>query len=160
MSECDSDAFNRQTVVETCNMFYCNKSKCDHVKCRQARESWNATNVETKSDGTLKTNKKCTSSSLYSVLQSGIAGGHWKPTKCPSKRKIAIIIPFRDREKHLCVLLKNLIPMLVVQQSEFRIFVAEQVQKHIYLFSCVECAMTCLIKIYLNNFIVGWKRYI
>jgi len=53
-------------------------------------------------------------------------GGHYSPPNCTSKDKVAIIIPFRDREEHLRIFLFNLIPVLKRQQVEFNIFVVEQ----------------------------------
>lgn len=53
-------------------------------------------------------------------------GGWWKPETCKSWQKVAIIIPYRDRWKHLKILLKRLHPMLIRQQVHYRIFVIEQ----------------------------------
>ncbi|XP_071958147.1 beta-1,4-galactosyltransferase 6-like [Antedon mediterranea] len=55
-----------------------------------------------------------------------IPGGHWKPTDCLPRWKVAIIIPFRDRYSHLPIFLKHIIPMLHRQKLEFGIFVIEQ----------------------------------
>lgn len=138
MAECDTGViYNSNTTMETCNMFYCSKSKCGHVQCHQGGETWNRPNIHTNTDGVLEANKnRCTSFSFSSARRRGIVGGHWRPSRCRSKRQVAIVIPFRDREQHLCSLLKNLIPILIVQQSEFRIFVVEQVQNHTDL-SCL-----------------------
>ena len=54
-------------------------------------------------------------------------GGYWKPQDCYARDRIAIIIPFRDRQSHLNILLKYLHPFLQRQQIEYRIFVVEQV---------------------------------
>uniref|UniRef100_A0A0B7A0Q6 Beta-1,4-galactosyltransferase n=1 Tax=Arion vulgaris TaxID=1028688 RepID=A0A0B7A0Q6_9EUPU len=54
-------------------------------------------------------------------------GGRYKPSDCVSRHRVAIIIPFRNREEHLMILLKNLIPMLSRQQLDYGIFVIEQV---------------------------------
>ncbi|XP_065063165.1 beta-1,4-galactosyltransferase 1-like [Rhopilema esculentum] len=54
-------------------------------------------------------------------------GGHWKPSECKPRRKVAIIIPFRNREKHLAILLRYLHPILQKQKLEYRIFVVEQI---------------------------------
>lgn len=56
-------------------------------------------------------------------------GGWWKPETCKSWQKVAIIIPYRDRWKHLKILLKRLHPMLIRQQVHYRIFVIEQVRE-------------------------------
>uniref|UniRef100_A0A915L353 Beta-1,4-N-acetylgalactosaminyltransferase n=1 Tax=Romanomermis culicivorax TaxID=13658 RepID=A0A915L353_ROMCU len=53
-------------------------------------------------------------------------GGVWQPSNCESREKIAIIIPFRDRQAHLKRLLEYLIPMLKRQYLNFRFVVTEQ----------------------------------
>ncbi|KAH3898150.1 beta-1,4-N-acetylgalactosaminyltransferase bre-4-like isoform X2 [Dreissena polymorpha] len=55
-----------------------------------------------------------------------ISGGTWKPRDCFARQRVAIIIPFRDRRKHLEQLQYYLIPMLKRQQLNFRFFVVEQ----------------------------------
>ena len=66
-----------------------------------------------------------------SKLQKSIGevepGGYWKPKDCYARDRVAIIIPFRDRQSHLNILLKYLHPFLQRQQIEYRIFVVEQV---------------------------------
>lgn len=56
-----------------------------------------------------------------------IPGGWYKPIKCKSKNRVAIIIPYRDREIHLSIFLKNIHPFLMKQQIEYGIFVIEQI---------------------------------
>lgn len=53
-------------------------------------------------------------------------GGLYTPPDCISRGRVAIIIPFRDREEHLRVLLHNLHPMLQRQQLDYGIYVIEQ----------------------------------
>jgi len=53
-------------------------------------------------------------------------GGHYKPPHCKSKDRVAIILPFRDREEHLRTFLYNIHPFLKRQQIEYTIFVIEQ----------------------------------
>lgn len=53
-------------------------------------------------------------------------GGKGCPTNCTARHRVAIIIPFRDRPKHLQTLLYNLHPMLLRQQIDYQIFVIEQ----------------------------------
>jgi len=53
-------------------------------------------------------------------------GGRSKPASCRSKDRVAIIVPFRDREEHLRTFLYNILPFLKRQQIEFNIFVIEQ----------------------------------
>ncbi|KAK2186027.1 hypothetical protein NP493_216g03032 [Ridgeia piscesae] len=42
---------------------------------------------------------------------------------------VAVIIPYRDREDHLILLLSQLHPVLQRQQLDYRIFVVEQVNR-------------------------------
>ncbi|MFH4980415.1 hypothetical protein AB6A40_007124 [Gnathostoma spinigerum] len=53
-------------------------------------------------------------------------GGHWKPEKCKARYKVAIIIPYRDRQSHLVRLIDFLVPILVRQFLDFRFIVTEQ----------------------------------
>ncbi|XP_071478688.1 beta-1,4-galactosyltransferase 6-like [Diadema antillarum] len=55
-----------------------------------------------------------------------LPGGHWIPTSCQARWKVAIIIPFRDRFQHLPIFLRHIVPLLQRQQLEFSIFVTEQ----------------------------------
>jgi len=66
-------------------------------------------------------------------LASGMTeGGHWEPSECVARQRTAIIIPFRDRRRHLHILLHYLIPVMKRQQIEFRIFVIEQVLSYFH----------------------------
>lgn len=53
-------------------------------------------------------------------------GGLYTPPDCIARERVAIIIPFRDREEHLRILLHNLHPMLQRQQLDYGIYVVEQ----------------------------------
>ncbi|KAK0078864.1 hypothetical protein PV325_002020, partial [Microctonus aethiopoides] len=53
-------------------------------------------------------------------------GGTHLPSNCIARHKVAIIIPFRDRMRHLETLLFNLHPILLRQQIDYEIFVIEQ----------------------------------
>uniref|UniRef100_A0A914DZJ8 Beta-1,4-N-acetylgalactosaminyltransferase n=1 Tax=Acrobeloides nanus TaxID=290746 RepID=A0A914DZJ8_9BILA len=53
-------------------------------------------------------------------------GGHWKPAHCQARHKVAIIIPYRDRQSHLIRLLDFLVPMLKKQLLDYRFIVTEQ----------------------------------
>ncbi len=56
-----------------------------------------------------------------------VDGGHFKPAVCVARRRVAIIVPCRDREKILRAFLLHMHPLLQRQQIEYRIFVVEQV---------------------------------
>uniref|UniRef100_A0A914WD67 Beta-1,4-N-acetylgalactosaminyltransferase n=1 Tax=Plectus sambesii TaxID=2011161 RepID=A0A914WD67_9BILA len=53
-------------------------------------------------------------------------GGHWKPSHCVARHKVAVIVPFRDRQSHLSRLLDFLVPLLKRQMLDFRFIVTEQ----------------------------------
>ncbi|XP_046582214.1 beta-1,4-N-acetylgalactosaminyltransferase bre-4-like [Haliotis rubra] len=53
-------------------------------------------------------------------------GGRFKPLGCIARHRVAIIVPYRDRESYQKILLNNLHPMLRRQQLDYGIFVVEQ----------------------------------
>jgi len=55
-------------------------------------------------------------------------GGSWTPESCVPRHRVAVIIPFRDRQLHLRTLLTILHPMLQRQMLQYTIFVVEQVR--------------------------------
>uniref|UniRef100_A0AC34QJW7 Beta-1,4-N-acetylgalactosaminyltransferase n=1 Tax=Panagrolaimus sp. JU765 TaxID=591449 RepID=A0AC34QJW7_9BILA len=61
---------------------------------------------------------------LYPDLESG---GHWMPKNCQAKHRVAIIVPYRDRESQLKVFLRHLHGFLRRQNLDYAIFVVEQV---------------------------------
>ncbi|XP_069107745.1 beta-1,4-N-acetylgalactosaminyltransferase bre-4-like [Argopecten irradians] len=70
--------------------------------------------------------QNCNTTCRLGSKQAVIPGGYWRPQACVSRHKVLIVIPFRDRRRHLTILLQNLVGMLQRQQLEFRILVAEQ----------------------------------
>uniref|UniRef100_A0A3Q0KG92 Beta-1,4-galactosyltransferase n=2 Tax=Schistosoma mansoni TaxID=6183 RepID=A0A3Q0KG92_SCHMA len=54
-----------------------------------------------------------------------VCEGSWKPG-CVSTQKIAVIIPYREREKHLKLLLPRLHALLLRQNMPYYVFVIEQ----------------------------------
>ncbi|XGW05305.1 hypothetical protein V3C99_016015 [Haemonchus contortus] len=54
-------------------------------------------------------------------------GGHYIPDGCKPMNRVAIIIPFRDRESHLHILLNNMHPFLTNQMLDYSIIVVEQI---------------------------------
>ena len=56
------------------------------------------------------------------------AGGHWSPSDCIPRQRLALIIPYKDRATHLHVFLNHYHRMLQRQKIEYRIFVSEQVR--------------------------------
>lgn len=53
-------------------------------------------------------------------------GGYYKPTKCISRDRVAIIVPVRKRDEQIPIFLKNLHPLLMRQQIEHQIFIIHQ----------------------------------
>ncbi|XP_061842457.1 beta-1,4-galactosyltransferase 4-like isoform X2 [Nerophis lumbriciformis] len=53
-------------------------------------------------------------------------GGHYRPHDCRARHRTAIIIPYRNRERHLKYLLYNLHPFLQRQQLDYRIYIINQ----------------------------------
>ncbi|KAH3898130.1 hypothetical protein DPMN_022349 [Dreissena polymorpha] len=69
---------------------------------------------------------------FYKEYSDIISGGAWQPSECVARQRVAIVIPFRDRQKHLEQLQYNLIPILKRQQLNFRFFVVEQNGNHTF----------------------------
>jgi hypothetical protein len=67
--------------------------------------------------------------SLYPALE---AGGHNQPNDCLSRHRVAIIVPYRDRETQLRVFLHNLHAFLQKQQLDYAIFIVEQVSNQTF----------------------------
>nr|CAB3224889.1 beta-1,4-galactosyltransferase 2-like [Phallusia mammillata] len=55
-----------------------------------------------------------------------LKGGCYVPTACKPLQKVAVIIPFKDRDAHLKTLLYYLHPILKRQKTKYCIYVAEQ----------------------------------
>lgn len=53
-------------------------------------------------------------------------GGQYRPRECRARDRVAIIVPYRDREQHLPIFLKNLHPFLMKQQIEYGVYIVEQ----------------------------------
>ncbi|OXB68896.1 hypothetical protein ASZ78_005333 [Callipepla squamata] len=55
-----------------------------------------------------------------------VAEGRYHPTECSALQRVAILIPHRNRERHLLYLLEHLHPFLQRQQLEYGIYVIHQ----------------------------------
>jgi N-terminal region of glycosyl transferase group 7 len=71
----------------------------------------------------------------HSVSQSDgrstmTSAGRWRPSWCIPRHRIAVLVPFRNRDKDLSVLLNVLHTHLRRQHLDYVIIVIEQVDKH------------------------------
>jgi hypothetical protein len=55
------------------------------------------------------------------------SGGRWTPKDCNSRHKVAIIVPYRDREPHLKLFLNHMHSFLQQQSIEYSIYIIEEV---------------------------------
>uniref|UniRef100_H2XTR1 Beta-1,4-galactosyltransferase n=1 Tax=Ciona intestinalis TaxID=7719 RepID=H2XTR1_CIOIN len=53
-------------------------------------------------------------------------GGRFKPAQCVPRHKVAIIVPHRNRERHLRQFLKAIHPVMQRQQADYGVFVVHQ----------------------------------
>lgn len=58
-----------------------------------------------------------------------VSKGQYHPTECSALQRVAILIPHRNREKHLLYLLEHLHPFLQRQQLDYGIYVIHQVRQ-------------------------------
>jgi len=56
-------------------------------------------------------------------------GGFWRPKYCNARKKVAFLIPFRNRWEQLNTFLNHMHPIFQKQQLDYRIFVIEQTGK-------------------------------
>ena len=56
-------------------------------------------------------------------------GGRWKPLHCLAQHKIALIVPYRNRKKHLETFINYMHGFLQAQLIEYSIYVVEQTPK-------------------------------
>ena len=54
-------------------------------------------------------------------------GGVWRPRTCRSRDRVALVVPYRDRDAHLRTFLDNIHPFLQRQQLHYAVYVVEQV---------------------------------
>ena len=60
----------------------------------------------------------------YDVVR---CNGHFKPSSCQARQKVALIVPFRDRYGHLKVFLNHIHPFLMRQQLDYKVFLIDLV---------------------------------
>lgn len=59
-------------------------------------------------------------------------GGWYRPSNCKSRQNIAVVIPYRDRDTNLRLLLRYLHPLLQRQARSYRIVLVEQVNFNLF----------------------------
>lgn len=59
-----------------------------------------------------------------------LAGGTWRPTDCQPKQKVAILVPYRDRDEDLRIFLHNIHSFMQAQLLEYTVYLIEQVLCH------------------------------
>jgi hypothetical protein len=62
----------------------------------------------------------------YENIFKNSAGGHWKPQNCQANFKVAIIVPYRDRDVHLKLFLNHMHKILPNQLIDYSIYIIEQ----------------------------------
>lgn len=65
-------------------------------------------------------------SSNWTPALNLLEGGEWQPLHCTSRYLVAIVVPYRNREEHLKVFLRNIHPFLQQQNIHYKIYVVEQ----------------------------------
>ena len=55
-------------------------------------------------------------------------GGLSSPLECKSRYKVAIIVPYRNRETNLKIFLRHMHPFLIKQQLDYGIYLIEPIQ--------------------------------
>ncbi|CAG5874369.1 beta-1,4-galactosyltransferase 4 [Menidia menidia] len=60
------------------------------------------------------------------IANKGVTEGEYEPSDCTARQSVAILIPHRNRERHLLYLLHHLHPFLQRQQLHYAIYVIQQ----------------------------------
>ncbi|KAG6447659.1 hypothetical protein O3G_MSEX005107 [Manduca sexta] len=70
--------------------------------------------------------KKMSKKSIDKLFSEVQMGGYYYPKKCHSRHKVAILVPYRNRERNLYIFTHYMHPFLIKQELEYRIFIIEQ----------------------------------
>lgn len=75
-----------------------------------------------------------TTSELFSSDSNYIrtGSGRWRPAECRPRHRVAIIIPYKNREDNLNYLLTHMHPFLQRQELEYQIFIVEQANDELF----------------------------
>jgi len=63
---------------------------------------------------------------MENLFPSLLPGGRFKPPQCKPRHKVAVIVPYRDREDHLKAFLLNIHRFLQRQENEYGVYIIEQ----------------------------------
>ena len=66
---------------------------------------------------------------MYSNFQTLKKGGQSSPDKCLSRHKVAIIVPYRNREMNLMIFLRHMHPFLMKQNIDYGIYIIEPLKE-------------------------------
>jgi hypothetical protein len=65
---------------------------------------------------------------IFSKELTGLENGLWRPLNCESTSRVAIIVPYRDRDIHLRLFLNHMHNFLQKQLVDYAIYVIEEVE--------------------------------
>ncbi|XP_062617600.1 beta-1,4-galactosyltransferase 1-like [Saccostrea cucullata] len=52
-------------------------------------------------------------------------GGQFRLANCEARQKVALLVPFRDRQEHLTIFINHMHPFLMRQQLEYKIYIID-----------------------------------
>jgi hypothetical protein len=116
LSELDVLQLKETTTTE--KKFFGNGMSSELKVCRVIPPNHGAVKVQTDNIPSMEEMEK-----TYSFLEDG---GHFKPNQCIARHRVAIIVPFPDREEHLRTFLFYMHSFLPRQQVDYGIFIVEQ----------------------------------
>ncbi|ELT94785.1 hypothetical protein CAPTEDRAFT_92989 [Capitella teleta] len=59
-------------------------------------------------------------------------GGHWTPEECAARQRVAMVVPYRNREDHLRIFVSYMHRFMQAQYLEYQIFVVEQASPDVF----------------------------
>ncbi|KAJ1351074.1 hypothetical protein KIN20_007017 [Parelaphostrongylus tenuis] len=81
-------------------------------------------------------------------------GGHYIPQECKARSSIAVVVPFRDREAHLKILLNHMHYFLTKQKLDYSIIVVEQIDQTFNRAKLLNIGFVEALKLY------GWQCFL
>lgn len=80
----------------------------------------------------------------WTVIESRyktVVNGSHRPEKCTARHKVALLIPYRNRARHLRIFLNHMHAFLIKQQLDYGIYIVEIVGPHIW--KQMFCYLSC-----------------